>query len=396
MSSEMGLASARLPTGYNAAFCCRVLPHTTGGGQIPSSMPSAKKVASEIIPLTSLRGIAAMAVVFYHFGPLYSRNFSIEAHTLIISRGYLWVDFFFLLSGFVLCHVYAEDFLQGRVRFREFLGKRIARIYPLHLFCLLVLLIPFFGASGTRVSFMTSLFLLHAWGTDSELTWNYPSWSISAEWAAYLVFPAILAVLYRAPLPYALVLACAGVFGLDALAAYLAPGARHNFNIMSYSFGWLRCIVLFSMGVVIYRIYTARVPLLRSDWAFAVVTACTLAAMHFGMADIVIVFCFCALLCVGAQNEGWPKKLLSWKPLYFLGLVSYSIYMTQVLVQFAFERRPIVLFVRGLSPQVAFLVYLAECVTVIAVAAITYRMVELPGRAFVRSLVKRAPKLSRA
>src|ERR1051326_813364 len=113
-------------------------------------MPSAKKVASEIIPLTSLRGIAAMVVVFYHFGPFYSRNFSIEAHTLIISRGYLWVDFFFLLSGFVLCHVYAEDFLQGRVRFREFLGKRIARIYPLHLFCLLVLLIPFFGASGTR------------------------------------------------------------------------------------------------------------------------------------------------------------------------------------------------------------------------------------------------------
>ena len=352
-------------------------------------MPGAEKAVNEIKTLTSLRGIAAMAVVFYHFGPLYSRNFSIEAHTLIISRAYLWVDFFFLLSGFVLCHVYAEDFIGGRVRFREFLGKRLARIYPLHLFCLLVLLIPFFAASGTRLSFITSLLLINAWGTDTELTWNYPSWSISDEWAAYLAFPAILAVFYRLALPYAVLLATAGIFGLDALAAHLNVGTRHNFDVMSYSFGWLRCVVLFSMGVVIYRIYAARLSLLRSDWVFAAIAACTLATMHFGVGDIVTVFCFCALLCVAAQNEGVPQKLLSWKPLYFLGLISYSIYMTQALVQFAFERRPIVLFVRNLSPQVALLVYLAECAAVIAVAAITYRLVELPGRSFVRSLVSR-------
>jgi peptidoglycan/LPS O-acetylase OafA/YrhL len=259
----------------------------------------------------------------------------------------------------------------------------------------LVLLIPFLGASGTRVSFATNLLLLHAWGTDSELTWNYPSWSISAEWAAYLAFPAILAVFYRVALLYAVLLAGAGIFGLDALAAYLHPGPGHSFNDMSYSFGWLRCMLLFSMGVVIYRIYTARLSFLTSDWAFAAIAACVLAAMHFGAADIVIVFCFCGLLCVAAQNEGWPKKLLSRKPLYFLGLVSYSIYMTQALVQFAFEQRPIILFVRGLSPEVAFLVYLAECVTVIAVATITYRIVELPGRAFVQSLVPR-PEVARA
>jgi peptidoglycan/LPS O-acetylase OafA/YrhL len=330
-----------------------------------------------------------MAVVLYHFRPLYSGNFSIEAHTLTISRGYLWVDFFFLLSGFVLCHVYAEDFLRRRLHFREFLGKRLARIYPMHLFTLLVLLIPFFGASGDRLSFSTNLLLLHAWGTDSQLAWNYPSWSISAEWAAYLAFPAILTVFYRGPLALAVSLAGAGIFGLDMLAAHLHPGPGHSFNHMSYSFGWLRCIVLFSTGVVIYRIYTARLSFLGSDWTFAVVAACLLAAMHFGVADAVIVFCFCGLLCVAAQNEGWPNKLLSWKPLYFLGVISYSIYMTQALVQFAFEQRPIILFVRGLSPPVALLVYLAECLSVIAVAAVTYRIVELPGRAFVQSLLQR-------
>jgi len=115
--------------------------------------------------------------------------------------------------------------------------------------------------------------------------------------------------------------------------------------------------------------------------------------MHFGVADVVIVFCFCGLLCVAAQNEGWPKKLLAWKPLYFLGPVSYSIYMTQALVQFAFEQRPVILFVRGLSPWVAFLLYLAECLIVIGVATITYRIVEVPGRAFVQSLVP-VPRLT--
>ena len=331
-----------------------------------------------------------MGVVLYHFRPLYIRNFSIEPHTLIVSRGYLWVDFFFLLSGFVLCHVYAEDVIRRRVRFGEFLAKRIARIYPLHLFSLLVLLIPFFGASDTQASFATHLLLLHAWGTASELTWNYPSWSISAEWAAYLGFPVILAVFYRAPLPYAVLLAGAGIFGLDALAAYLHPGPGHSFNDMSYRFGWLRCMLLFSMGVVIYRIYTARLSFLTSDWAFAAIAVCVLATMHFGVADIVTVFCFCGLLCVAAQNVGWGKKLLSWEPFYFLGLVSFSIYLTHALVQFAFEQRPIILLVRGLSPHVAFLVYLAECGTVIAVATITYRIVELPGRTFVRSLVPRS------
>src|SRR5262249_11182892 len=128
---------------------------------------------------------------------------------------------------------------------------------------------------------------------------------------------------------------------------------------------------------------------LSSDWAFAAVAACVLAAMHFGVTDIVIVFGFCALLGVAAQNEGGAKKLLAWKPFYFLGVVSYSIYMTQALVQFAFERRPIILFVRGLSPGAGVLVYLAECLAVVAVAAVTYRIVELPGRAFVQSPVRR-------
>ncbi len=86
-----------------------------------------------IIPLTSLRGLAAFAVMGYHFAPL--------LHDIpIFNRGFLGVDLFFLLSGFILTHVY-----NNQLNIRSFLSARIARTYPLHLFTLHLLLLPAFG-----------------------------------------------------------------------------------------------------------------------------------------------------------------------------------------------------------------------------------------------------------
>src|ERR1700739_3127098 len=100
----------------------------------------------EIEGLTPLRGLAALWVVLFHadvilffrqFGPLLDRD-----ATGLISRGYLWVDFFFLLSGFIIAHVYgarlAEPFSAETVW--RYLAARFARIYPLHLFTLLLLI----------------------------------------------------------------------------------------------------------------------------------------------------------------------------------------------------------------------------------------------------------------
>src|SRR4051812_9167715 len=89
---------------------------------------------AEIRQLTSLRGVASMFVVIHHLKKEFGTTINLDGHTQIFNCGYLWVDFFFILSGFVMGLVYA-DFLAWPVapqRYRQFLTKRLARIYPLH------------------------------------------------------------------------------------------------------------------------------------------------------------------------------------------------------------------------------------------------------------------------
>jgi peptidoglycan/LPS O-acetylase OafA/YrhL len=348
---------------------------------------------NEIRPLTSIRGIAAMAVVLYHFQGNFSDKFYLGNVTLLFSRGYLWVDFFFLLSGFILTHVHAEEFIHGPAPYRTFLLKRIARVYPLHVFTLFVLLLPVFWPTAqamkdtrTVSSFVSNLLMVHAWGFTNHLSWNYPSWSISNEWAAYLLFPLIVAFFYRAPLALVAAVAVLAIFGLDWLTNFGPPEHRFDFGV---NVSWLRCLVEFSAGVVIYRIFKMRPRIMRSDFAFAVFAAGVLAAMHLGVPDIPIVFLFCGLLCATALNTGTAKRLLSLQPIYYLGLISYSIYMTQALVQLGIlDKAPFRSFVAGLSPQMALVVFVLSCASVIAVASVSYFFVEVPGR----SLVNRASR----
>jgi peptidoglycan/LPS O-acetylase OafA/YrhL len=156
---------------------------------------------AEIRQLTALRGVAAMLVVMYHFKKEFGTTINLDSYTQIFECGYLWVDFFFILSGFVMGLVYA-DFLAWPitpVRYRQFLTKRLARIYPLHIFTF-VLFIPteaakLFLASNADPAFsvnspgamLSNILLIQAWHVHSSATWNQPAWSISAEWAAYLL-----------------------------------------------------------------------------------------------------------------------------------------------------------------------------------------------------------------
>ena len=135
---------------------------------------------TEISALTSLRGVAALTVLIFHVIPGF--------------RGYLAVDLFFLLSGFVLTHVYHEIELTWQSYF-SFSKARLARIYPVHLMMLVVLLPmldtrPDFSSGGLLSSL---LFMQSPW---HSICWNYASWSISAEWHSYLLFP-ILILNYR-------------------------------------------------------------------------------------------------------------------------------------------------------------------------------------------------------
>jgi len=97
--------------------------------------PLSPSLPKHILSLTSTRFIAALAIVIY---PSKERmNFQIEQYTYLLKGSYVGVDFFFILSGFIMAHSYAAKVKEGTFSFTSFIKRRFARIYPVHLITLI-------------------------------------------------------------------------------------------------------------------------------------------------------------------------------------------------------------------------------------------------------------------
>ena len=163
-----------------------------------SVSPTHEGYPADLMALTSLRAFLAMGVVLFHYQLQWDPALG---YSPIIERSRLAVDAFFMLSGFILAHVYGPAFAAGTFSYRRFLVARLARLYPLHLAILGGVLIMVLGASISGVpfdlstytteGFFKTLFLVQAWfPSEIGYNWSGPSWSLSAEWFAYLLFPA--------------------------------------------------------------------------------------------------------------------------------------------------------------------------------------------------------------
>jgi peptidoglycan/LPS O-acetylase OafA/YrhL len=321
----------------------RRLPGENSGASDRQQLPS----------LTPLRGIAALWVVLYHYcgTAQYLPNLDITPHSYIISKGYLAVDMFFMLSGFVMTHVYNRAFSEGvGQHYRSFLVARIARLYPLHVFVLLLFVatavvgqlmaglatgsfeaMPLTGPRSLS-AIVANIFMLQGLAA-ARLSWNYPAWSISVEFLAYLAFPFALPVIRRAPNAVRLVL---GAF-LFALLAWLAALTRGDFDQWDGPITLMRCMPEFLLGTLLYftfRDYGQRFSLDR-DLAVIVVLGTTLVCLHLGAPDLLLVSLFAALILLAVSNTGVFAKVANTEPLIWLGEISYSLYLIHGLIQFA-------------------------------------------------------------
>ena len=157
--------------------------------------------------LTPIRGIAALLTVIFHVDLMLGNGGDMLlkfSDSMFINRLYLMVDLFFVLSGFVMLHVYGQWFSQSvnRVDFKRFTIARFARVYPLHL-AMLLITATIFGVSGlvgipentiiqtenSLYSFVTNLLLLQSMNLHTWFSWDHASWSISTEWWMYMLFP---------------------------------------------------------------------------------------------------------------------------------------------------------------------------------------------------------------
>lgn len=363
---------------------------------------------NELKPLTSLRFVAAFWVLAYHF----KDHLGLDLGRIgLIAHGWMGVDLFFTLSGFILAHVYLSEVEGRRFSYGRFLQNRLARIYPMHLAALAAML-GLFGlaaltGAGVRApdAFKLSdlpahLLMIHAWGTTAAVGWNFPSWSISAEWGAYLLFPLIaLAVLnHRArpglALAIALALCLASYALLDRLHLYVG-GVGRGFEQMTAQIGLLRIIPSFLMGVALYAYGRARPLPAEAAWpltlvsAFIVIAVATLGAWSglawFGLAGLILGLAETARHGLDAPLAG--------KNLVFLGAASYALYMTHLPVDIVWFHA---LEKLGLDETAPLWLRLGAVggvfIACIVVSMVAYVMIEEPARDWARRL--RLPRLA--
>jgi peptidoglycan/LPS O-acetylase OafA/YrhL len=366
----------------------------------------AKASAGQLPSLTSLRGVAALWVVLFHYSVVYFPNLDSSGFSGLIGKGYLAVDMFFTLSGFVMTHVYYRAFLQSiGGNYRDFLVARIARLYPLHVLVLTLFVVAALAArlteyaatgafhsiplTGPRsfAAFVANLFMLQ--GLDAgQLSWNYPAWSISVEFIAYLAFPFALPSIWRAPAGIKLALTALPIAAL-ALFAYSAGG---DFNQWDGPETLLRCLPEFMLGTLLYCAFRSQAlgRFLDGGAIVAGIIAATLLSLHFAAPDLVSVLLFAVLILAAVVNTGRFAKAANVAPLIWLGDISYSIYLIHGLVQFAVTQ---VLRVDGITSRedlsigvsaVLMIVMLAIC---LLSATATYYRVETVARRYLRALL---------
>ncbi len=283
--------------------------------------------------LTALRFFAAMWVVFYHFWD----NLGAPMPELV-AKGYLGVELFFVLSGFILSHVYLERFKTGGFSYREFLWARLARVYPLHIAIiaglgLLILALAVVGirSSGQLIvwsSLPAQITLTQAWGLGQGGGWNHPAWSISAEWFAYLTFPAfalLFAGLWKRPVA-AITGSAVFMIVLQIVFERLAGFSLTHATIL---WGALRIVPCFALGCAVWLLWRAtqatagRFGLPVAGGALMTVAA----AVVLHSPDWLFVLAFAALIYGLGVMSASGSRVLSHKALTYLGEVSFAIYM---------------------------------------------------------------------
>ena len=334
--------------------------------------------------LTSVRGLAAWWVVLYHFRVELTQ---VQWHTLQVfaSYGYLAVDLFFVMSGFVIALNYEGSMRELTwPKVARFLGFRLARIYPLHLVILIaflanpvaILLFSSNGVPGDRYDpayYFLSLALIQNWGLSPLLAWNIPAWSISTEWAGYLLFPCLAWASSRfisRSIHAVAVVACM----LVLLAMFGRLNGDLGNNIPQAAL--IRCLLEFTMGIAFYRFWLLQKQSYPDGNAMLGVALAVLiggAAMHWP--DYIFAPIGLLLLIVSlVDGRSVGARLLNNKALIYVGEISYSTYLVHYLVK---DWIKFVLLRDGVSSETV----LAAYIGVTAVASVClYHWIELPGR----------------
>jgi peptidoglycan/LPS O-acetylase OafA/YrhL len=340
----------------------------------------------DIKPLTSLRFFAAMWVVLYHYWPKLAGAGEMPG---VVAKGYLGVELFFVLSGFILCHVYLPAYEEGRYKYGDFVWARLARVYPMHLATLLGIGLMAGAALAlgmaidpnilSLAALPANLTMTQAWGLSPVAGWNHPSWSISAEWFAYLTFPAFAFLAVRVKRwPE---VAAAGALAFMAVL-YLAFDRIAGFPLTLATFAWgaLRIVPTFAMGCALYLVWRSAAADRRKALAGAAFFgAGIVVAAQFQAPDVIIVAAASGLIISLAQVSKAGGRFGSHPFLVYLGEISYCVYMLGIPWALLFVNLA-VKFLHLSSKELPLPLWLVFITTLVPLSAAAHHLIERPMR----------------
>lgn len=347
---------------------------------------NAEPTRANLAALTGTRGLAAWFVVLYHIRPGLSAAAPPDLMA-VLGKGYLAVDFFFMLSGFVLWLNYGSRLREGGLPAAPaLLGRRIARIWPLHAVVLLgaVALALVKEAAGKRDAvhypwdeLPLHVLLVQNWGWTGRLSWNDPAWSISCEWAAYLLFPLLALTADWRRLPSAALVLLLGLLA-GGLHMIMAGAGAATLGVDIPRFGLPRALVEFVMGTLVCALWQTW----RGRPGGAATAGFAIAAGLFALTatgaipeTLGVPLLFASLLLALALTATHARNPLASRPLVYLGEISYATYLAHFLLYRAFK----LLFVTDAFAVPLPLVAAFLLATLIASVCL-YHLVELPAQ----------------
>ncbi len=388
---------------------------TKQSGSLPASCPPASAAPASSAParskpveyfgaLDGFRGLLALAVAIYHTAWLSNINGQLDNAQVL-------VDLFFVFSGFLMFILY-----NGRLKTRDqsimFIRRRIARIYPLHFFMLMMFVLFHFarvlahavglsavspgevlpfqsGALESMGSFFANLTLTQSMGVLEGLSFNAPSWTVSVEFYSYFVFLAVM-LLCPPKKTWHFVFMGLCIAALYAFMSTLKPNMDFH-----YDYGFLRCLGGFFSGIIAAKLYGLMKPETRNGdvtaWAtlLEIVTLIVLLVfvftwegkLQFFLAPVAVLFVF-----TFAIGRGAISTVMATAPMLYLGKISYSIYLVHMLIAVIFSAIPFKLLPKLIGEDLATnwfvgdLLLIPYLLIVVAVSHFTYIYVERAGQ----------------
>jgi peptidoglycan/LPS O-acetylase OafA/YrhL len=350
-------------------------------------------MAADIRALTGVRGVAALVIVVYHFGK-FRLNPTSSITVWNVPHGYLSVDMFFMLSGFVMGYVYRDAFLSEPWRnYRAFLIKRIARLYPAYyaIGALYALKIAA-GLTGEEtfarfdlLDAIGNLLMLVGWGLHI-----YPligvSWASSAELGSYFTLPFLMKYTLQKSVAWWAFCVALSLLGI-CLVSISGQGSSGPLDVVSVDsfLPLLRALAGFTLGLATFRFAGVldRLSGIAQDALVVVVVALIIAEAVFIGNDLLVYLMFIPFIALLSRDGRAAQLLFGNRLAYHLGVISYSIYLIHPLF-ITFAERSSRHFGSTLTAYA--ICVLVSLAAIWLLSYLSYRFVEMPGRQFVTGL----------